>query len=112
FGLVFAVLGFGLSSVFPLTAVLAGLAGLASAAYMTVNMTVIQVSVPDDLRGRVLSVRFLVIGLSPLGMLAMGAVAEAIGPQWAVAGLAAAGAALFALVQLFARAARARAARQ
>lgn len=103
FAAIGAVSGFALSGLFPLTVIFAGFAGFASAVFMVTNMTVIQLSVPDELRGRVVSVRFLVIGMQPLGMLTMGAAAEMIGPQWAVAGLALIGAVFFGLVQLFAR---------
>ena len=103
FAAIGAVSGFALSGLFPLTVMFAGFAGFASAVFMVTNMTVIQLSVPDELRGRVVSVRFLVIGMQPLGMLTVGATAEIIGPQWAVAGLALIGAAFFGLVQLFAR---------
>ncbi len=106
FGVIGAVAGFALAGSYPLAVVFAGLAGLTGAAFMVTNMTVIQLSVPDELRGRVVGVRFLVIGLQPVGMLTVGAVAEVIGPQWAVAGLALMGAVLFALVQLFARGSR------
>jgi NADPH:quinone reductase-like Zn-dependent oxidoreductase len=70
---------------------------------MVVNMTVIQVSTPDYIRGRVVSVRFLVIGLMPLGALTMGFAAESLGAPTAVAIIAGTGAIGFALVQIASR---------
>jgi hypothetical protein len=70
---------------------------------MVVNMTVVQVMSPDYIRGRVVSVRFLVIGLMPFGALAMGAGAQAYGAQTAVAVIAGVGAAGFAVVQIASR---------
>ena len=70
---------------------------------MVVNMTVVQVMSPDYIRGRVVSVRFLVIGLMPFGALSMGALAEMHGASTAVAIVAGVGALGFAGVQIVSR---------
>jgi len=64
---------------------------------------VIQVTTPDYIRGRVVSVRFLVIGLMPFGALSMGFGAEAYGAPAAVAIIAGVGAVGFAIVQVVSR---------
>jgi MFS family permease len=46
---------------------------------MTLNQTMIQATITDDMRGRVSSVHLLDAGLMPLGSLVAGALAEAIG---------------------------------
>ena len=71
--------------------------------FMVVNMTVLQVSAPDYIRGRVVSVRFLVIGLMPLGALTMGFAAESLGAPMALAIIAGTGAVGFILVQIASR---------
>jgi MFS family permease len=60
--------------------------GFSSMIYMTVNNTVIQTVVPDEVRGRVMSVMMMSWGLMPLGAFPAGLIAEAYGSPAAVAG--------------------------
>ena len=60
--------------------------GFSSMIYMTVNNTVIQTVVPDEVRGRVMSVMMMSWGLMPLGAFPAGIIAEAYGSPVAVAG--------------------------
>jgi MFS family permease len=94
---------FALSPWYPLSIVLVSLTAFATTSFMVVNMTVIQVTTPDYIRGRVVSVRFLVIGLMPFGALSMGFGAEAYGAPTAVAIIAGVGAVGFAIVQVVSR---------
>jgi MFS family permease len=94
---------FALSPWYPLSIVLVSLTAFATTSFMVVNMTVIQVTTPDYIRGRVVSVRFLVIGLMPFGALSMGFGAEAYGAPAAVAIIAGVGAVGFAIVQVVSR---------
>ncbi len=94
------VLLFALTPWVPLATVLIFLSGVASAVYMALNNTAIQLSVDDAVRGRVLSVYLLTWGLLPIGTLPAGAVAEAYGVSTAVAGMAALALALIALAAL------------
>jgi MFS family permease len=75
-------------------------AGFAMMVQMGSCNTLIQVMVPDRLRGRVMSVySMMLIGLGPIGALAAGALAARIGAPWTIAicGVASlAGAAAFA----------------
>lgn len=94
---------FALSPWYALSIVLVGITAFCVTSFMVVNMTVTQISCPDYIRGRVVSVRFLVIGLMPFGALSMGALAETFGATNAVTIVAAVGAVGFVLVQLVSR---------
>jgi len=94
---------FALSPSYALSIVLVGITAFGVTSFMVVNMTVTQISCPDYIRGRVVSVRFLVIGLMPFGALSMGALAESFGATNAVTIVAAVGAVGFVLVQLASR---------
>ncbi|HMQ34921.1 MAG TPA: MFS transporter, partial [Chloroflexaceae bacterium] len=64
----------------PLAMLLLGLAGWAGVTTMALTNTLIQSVVPDNLRGRVMSVfTLLLMGLSPMGGMLAGAIAEAVG---------------------------------
>lgn len=84
--IVFGVLliAFALSKSFPLSLVLAAALGIASQFYMTTISTILQVSLPDQLRGRVMGIYGLAWELMPLGGLMAGAVAEYAGAPLAV----------------------------
>jgi len=94
---------FALSPWYPLSIILVSLTAFATTSFMVVNMTVIQVTTPDYIQGRVVSVRFLVIGLMPFGALSMGFGAEELGAPTAVAIVAGVGAVGFAIVQIASR---------
>ncbi|MCS6802759.1 MAG: MFS transporter [Chloroflexota bacterium] len=49
--------------------------------YNILNQTALQTSVPDRIRGRVMGIYMLVMGLNPLGALLFGALADAVGVQ-------------------------------
>jgi hypothetical protein len=52
--------------------------------YMTTNQTLIQLSTPDELRGRVMGVYMLNQGLLPFGSLLAGALADVLSAPTAV----------------------------
>lgn len=105
FGLLAAVslIGFALSPWYALSILLVTITAFATTGFMVVNMTVVQITCPDYIRGRVVSVRFLVIGLMPFGALSMGGAAESLGAPTAVAIIAGVGAVGFLLVQFASR---------
>jgi len=105
FGLLAAasLTAFALSPFFALSILLVMITAFATTGFMVVNMTVVQIMTPEYMRGRVVSVRFLVIGLMPFGALSMGGAAESLGAQIAVAIIAGVGAVGFALVQIASR---------
>jgi MFS family permease len=87
------------SFVFPLALILLGgapsyaiavavlfLLGLGIMAFNMTSNTILQKEPPDELRGRVMGLRaFVFAGMAPLGNLQIGAVAQWLGPRWAVA---------------------------
>ena len=105
FGLMAAasLTAFALSPWFALSILLVSITAFATTSFMVVNMTVVQITCPDYIRGRVVSVRFLVIGLMPFGALSMGWMAESLSAPTAVAIIAGVGAVGFALVQIASR---------
>jgi Na+/melibiose symporter-like transporter len=56
--------------------------------FNTVNNTAIQVLIPDEVRGRVMSLMMMTFGLTPLGTLPVSAAAQAFGAPVAVGGAA------------------------
>jgi len=62
------------------------LGGFASATFLAMNQTALQLRVDEDKRGRVFSIYLLTWGLLPLGQLPTGLVAEAASAPIAVAG--------------------------
>lgn len=74
------MIGFTLARSVPLAALLLAMAGWAGVTTMALTNTLIQATVPDALRGRVMSVfSLLLMGLSPMGGMAAGALAELVG---------------------------------
>jgi len=83
FSVVVVVLAF--TPAFALWVVLAMLAACVGTVFFVNNAMAVQLTTPDELRGRVISARFVVSGLQPFGHLALGALAEGAGPQVAMA---------------------------
>jgi MFS family permease len=84
----------------PAVVVLLGV-GAAQMGYSTLNQTQLQTVISDDMRGRVMSLYMLNVGLVPAGSFAAGAVAEVIGAPATVTGMGAliTGIALFAALR-------------
>lgn len=78
------VMIFAVTPVVPLAMVLLFAAGWMSASYLAINQTQMQMSVDDDVRGRVLSIYLLTWGMLPVGQLTVGALANLIGTPAAV----------------------------
>lgn len=85
------VMLFSLSTVFILSFGILVLAGVGWSMMVTLNQTLLQTHITDELRGRVLSLYTMAGGLQPFGNLAMGATAEEIGVRSAVFAFAALG---------------------
>ena len=82
-----ALVGYGLASRLWLAAPMLMVIGLCYGYAFTSFASVAQQSAPDDMRGRVLAVNFLVLGvLFPVGTLIQGQIADAIGLRWTTAG--------------------------
>jgi MFS family permease len=73
------------TNIFYLSMFLLMLVGATSATYTTTSNTIIQLNISDNVRGRLTSAYFIVVGLFPVGIMGMSAVAEALGAPIAVA---------------------------
>ena len=82
YGLV--LLAFAWSAWFPLSLVLVSLAGGIASVYMTTCNTLIQTTVPDHLRGRVMAFYTMSFALAPLGGMQAGTVASLVSTPVAV----------------------------
>ncbi len=80
---VFLIL-FSLSHWYIPSVVLIGIASFFNSLYMTNVLTTLQTLVPDRLRGRVMAIYTLVWGLSTLGGMQAGLIANALGAPWGV----------------------------
>lgn len=77
---------FALSPWFLLALPLVLLSDVFASIFNTMNSTVIQILIPDAVRGRVMSLMMMTFGLTPLGTLPVSAAAQAWGAPVAVAG--------------------------
>jgi MFS family permease len=96
------IICFALSKSYPLSLALAFVLGLASQLFMTTINTILQVNLPDRLRGRVMGIFGLTWDLMPVGGMIAGAIAEFAGAPVAVGfgGLMVAAMAAFVAVAL------------
>jgi MFS family permease len=78
------LIAFAASKSYPLSLVLAFALGVASQFYMTTISTVLQVNLPNELRGRVMGIYGLAWELMPVGGMIAGAIAEFAGAPVAV----------------------------
>ena len=79
------ILAFTQMNTFFVALLFLGLANIGAMIFMTTNNSVIQASLPPEMRGRVMSVLMMSFGLMPLGVLPVTIAADAIGAQGAVA---------------------------
>ena len=78
------LIGFALSSSYPLSMGILFLIGVATDLYLTTTGSVLQLYLPDKLRGRVFAIYGLTWGLMPLGGMILGTTAEFAGAPVAV----------------------------
>ncbi|HRW05224.1 MAG TPA: MFS transporter [Caldilineaceae bacterium] len=76
-----SLIGVALTAIFWVAVVCMGLAGFFEMIYLTTNMTLIQLSIPDELRGRVTGIVSLRSGLMPVGAFIAGIGADFVGPR-------------------------------
>ena len=79
-GLIF----FAASSFYPLSLFMLAFVGAANTVFMTLNNTTIQEMITDQVRGRVMSLREVSLGLGPSGSLITGAIAVILGAPLAL----------------------------
>ena len=96
-----ALVAFSLNTWFALAPVLLMVAGAMQIAYNASNNAILQLSVPDEVRGRVLSTLFLNRGLVAMGTAFVGFLAALVGPQAAMASTTAVVVATAVLLLLF-----------
>jgi MFS family permease len=78
------LIAFAFSVSFPLSLILAVALGIASQFYMTIISAILQVNLPNELRGRVMGIYGLTWELMPVGGMIAGAIAEFAGAPMAV----------------------------
>ena len=83
-----ALAGFAFSESWYLSIALVIFIGIAQTANMTLSSTITQYYVEPQYRGRVMSILMMSFGLTGLGTFLTAVLADAIGVQWAVGGLA------------------------
>jgi predicted MFS family arabinose efflux permease len=76
---------FAISNVFAVSFALLVVAGIANSTYLMLNQVMIQLTVDDEYRGRVLSLYVMVNGVTPFSALLMGALIATFGAQVTVA---------------------------
>jgi MFS family permease len=93
------------SQIFILSVVIVALGAAFATFYFVTNMIAMQMTADPEYRSRVISVRFIMFGFSPFGMIALGVLAEYFGTQVAMGVIAGTAAVLLAGVTLLFRAA-------
>jgi MFS family permease len=76
-----SLIGFAFSAVLWMGLVYMVLAGFFEMIFLTTNMTLLQLSIPDSLRGRVMGIVSLRSGLMPVGAFIAGIGADLVGPR-------------------------------
>jgi MFS family permease len=76
---------FAVSNNYALSFGLLVLAGVANSVYLMFNQVMVQLTVDDEYRGRVLALYVMVSGVTPFSALLMGALIDVFGPQVTVA---------------------------
>ncbi len=92
------VLALALSEVFLLSLLIVGAAASVATLYFVTNMITMQLTAAPEFRSRVISVRFIMFGFGPFGMIVLGLLAEFLGTQLALGISAVTGAVLLALI--------------
>ncbi len=80
------LVGVALSPSLAVAITLVTLVGAMAAAFDAIQLTLLQATVPDQMRGRVVGGWLFAIGFGWVGHLAMGAVGETAGVRWAIGG--------------------------
>jgi MFS family permease len=77
----FSLVAFAFSAKLWIGSVCLALAGFFEMIYLTTNMTSLQLSIPSELRGRVMGIVSLNAGLTPVGAFLAGVGADLVGPR-------------------------------
>ena len=98
---------FALSNTFALSFSVLVIAGIANSTYLMLNQVMLQLTVADEYRGRVLSLYVMVNGITPFSALLMGALIDVFGAQVVVAAFAGTATVIVAVLGLTSRRLRA-----
>lgn len=71
---------FALSSTFTVSLAIIVVVGAVIQIFYTTNITLVQMAGPDYIRGRVMGIRYIIMGAGTLGILLLGVVAEVLNP--------------------------------
>ncbi|UPY36457.1 MFS transporter [Sediminicoccus sp. KRV36] len=88
------------SGSYALAWLLLALGGLGTARFAAMQTSVVMTAAPAEIRSRVLGLVTTCIGMGPFGVLAIGALADGVGPRLAMAVMSGLGLALMALLML------------
>jgi MFS family permease len=104
-GFLFAALvaALAVSNIFYVSVAIAGMAAAVATLYFVTNMITMQMAAAPEFRSRVISVRFIMFGFGPFGMIVIGALAQFLGTQVALATAAGSGAILLLIASLLMR---------
>jgi MFS family permease len=80
------LIGFAASGLFPLSLALIAGVGMMAGGYDTMQWTLLQHNVPENMRGRAMGGWVFAVGFGWMGHLGLGALAEQSGVQWALGG--------------------------
>ena len=80
-----AILFFALSTVFALSLAMVAIVGFMMQLFLTSNMALLQIASPDYIRGRVIGIRLIVMGMGPFGVILLGTGAQFIDPAYSLA---------------------------
>jgi MFS family permease len=93
-----SLIGFALSPSLWLALPMLAISGAFEMVYLTTNQTLLQLSIPDEMRGRVTSIVSLNMALSPIGAFVAGAGSDLVGPRAITLALSTAAAAIALVV--------------
>lgn len=82
-----SLIGFSQTRAMPVAVFFLVVSGVCQMIYMNTNQAVLQMLIPDELRGRVSSIYMLSLGLMPLGTFFGGLLTSVVGVQTTVAGM-------------------------
>jgi MFS family permease len=102
-GFLVLLAGAALAPSLPLAALLLMLGGIGTAAFASLQTGLVMMESPIEARSRILGLTTTCIGMGPLGVLAVGAMADGLGPRIAIAVMALAGLAALGLLASVAR---------
>ena len=80
-----AILAFAVSDKFWLSLVWVSVVGFMMQVFLTSNMALLQIASPDYIRGRVIGIRLIVMGMGPFGVILLGTGAQLVDPAYSLA---------------------------